>query len=69
MPKMTPAVKAWLTKLRDEGPQPRPRFGASKCVKAFRAGWLTWADGRDGWDQITPAGRAALADTEPKGGA
>lgn len=61
MTKMTPAVRAWLIKLRDEGPQPRPRHGASKCETAFRAGWLTWADNIKGGDQITPLGIEAIA--------
>ena len=57
---MTDKQAAWLRKLRDEGPQPRPRYGAANCVRLFRKGLLTWADDLPDGDQITPAGIAAL---------
>ena len=56
---MTPAQADWLRKLRDGGPQPRPRYGAKKCVRLFNEGLLQWHL-FPGWEVITPAGLAAL---------
>jgi hypothetical protein len=61
---MTPAQAKWLQRLRDEGPQPRPRYGAAKCVRLFRKGLIEWAADIPQGDQITPAGLAALEDHE-----
>lgn len=64
MSDMTPAQRAWLTKLRDEGAQPRPWSSPNWCMIK---GWTEFASTRTGWDdRITPAGLAALAEAEAR---
>jgi hypothetical protein len=47
---MTPGQQRWLEKLRDRGPQERPRYGAYPCVVCHRAGWADsrWEDAKSG---------------------
>ncbi|MDR5172972.1 hypothetical protein IHQ56_14260 [Methylobacillus flagellatus] len=57
----TPAVLAWLHKLRDEGPQTRPRRSKVGYL-AMAAGLTKWCATNDhDWrEELTEAGRAAL---------
>ncbi len=47
---MTPGQRRWLGKLRDDGPQRRPRFGALPCDVCKRQGWSKgqWIDSATG---------------------
>ena len=61
---MTPSVQALLTKLRDEGPQPRRRYGSQTSFRAFQLGWVEWADDTFFGEKITADGIAALEKVE-----
>ena len=71
MSDMTPAQRAWLTKLRDEGPQEK-RPGGKTAMICFARKWTKWVNstpyyGRDDYCEcITPAGLAALAEAEAR---
>lgn len=43
---MTPGKRRWLERLRDDGPQQRPRFGAFPMAECKRNGWTEgqWTD-------------------------
>lgn len=47
---MTPGQFRWLLKLRNEGPQKRPRYGAFPCAECVRKGWTEgwWIDRETG---------------------
>ena len=61
---MTPAMKAWLTKLRDEGPQICV-WSDTRSLDCRDARLTAVVIGDRGFvDVITPAGLAALADAE-----
>lgn len=53
---MTPGQRRWLERLRDDGPQRRPRYGARPCAECKRKGWTAamWVDHRTG-DALTHA--------------
>ena len=68
MSDMTPAQRAWLTKLRDEGaldwaPCMTSLWIALECEDK---GWARFESGNFARANITPAGLAALAEAEAR---
>ena len=51
---MTPGQRRWLEKLRDDGPQRRPRYGAVPCCECYRKGWSAgmWVDDNSGVEVV-----------------
>ena len=72
MSDMTPAQRAWLTKLRDEGPTEYKRgvVRLETAMKCMRKGWTEWVNEPgityDDRERITLAGLAALAEAEAR---
>ena len=69
MSDMTPLQRAWLTKLRDEGPQKANDVGVAAICEL--QGWTEWVnpprhETGDFRERITPAGLAALAKAEAR---
>lgn len=63
--RMTPSHLKWLRHLRDNGPTRREGFG-NQPYHCARQGLAEWVDakGNDFREQITDAGREALAEWE-----
>lgn len=57
-PNMTPGRLAWLLRLRDDGPQPRPRGRVG--FDCLELGWSEWANNDHINERITDAGKLAL---------